>query len=882
MVNRSSSPLRSSFKDCLAKWNQRDSKTDASSLDVFRLGRTSEFVRLGSKRRFSVNKTDAHTVGKSSVSKNNISINRIDRAPEETTAQQTLSPPPLESPILMKKNYSPVVLHKAYKKEKKLEGANSQGPLANASKRLRKGQSTRKLRTKSIRAKPLLELRKEFTPSVVRKAAEDEQVLRAAVTKNFVFEKVVDSAVEQLVQAFEETSTYEPGQVIIQQGDEGDYFYVVKAGEVSFEVNKKVVGSAKAGASFGELALLYTCPRAATVKATAGTKLWRLEQTVFRYVLQSQTRESKASKLKLLENIDFFNQMEKEDLERCVKVMTPRRYESGEYIVTKGDDGDAFYVIESGELKVTDISVGETSYEDVSLGPGEFFGERALVKSEPRAANVIGMTSGTLFSIDRETFEKVCGSFVRLILKSQDKSRLSGLKVVKAAGLDAETVAELSQYLEDEMYRKGKDIFVQGEETRPALYLVREGLIQIRYSDGTEKIIKEGGYFGEEHLLADAKGKVVKEVIAKYSATAIQDQSICGVLTLADCRKVFDTKAIEISPELHDDDYAGIAIDGDDEFKSIVGRRSSRWSSIDMSSLRDSLVRESVLGEGQFGEVWEVTTSLEMFHDSSKFALKIQSKADTSRASYSAIDAIKRECGILSSLDHPFIVDLVHHYEDEENVYMVMGLIKGGDLWAVIHRENEMGEWISGFSEAQAKFYAFIVADTIDFLHTRQIVFRDLKPENIMIDDDGYPIIVDFGFAKVLKDGVTYTFCGTPQYICPEIATNAGHGYAVDHWALGVTIYEMVAGESPFWYEDIETMTLFNDICREQPFPLPDKCTDEVRDLVDRLLVKDPTQRIGSMAKGSREIKMHPWFHGLDLQKARQKQIKAPWIPDTK
>lgn len=93
-------------------------------------------------------------------------------------------------------------------------------------------------------------------------------------------------------------------------------------------------------------------------------------------------------------------------------------------------------------------------------------------------------------------------------------------------------------------------------------------------------------------------------------------------------------------------------------------------------------------------------------------------------------------------------------------------------------------------------------------------------------------------------------------------------------------IYEMVAGESPFWYEDIEQMTLFNDICREQPFPLPDKCTDEVRDLVDRLLVKDPTQRIGSLAKGSREIKMHPWFQELDLPKARERMLPAPFIPD--
>lgn len=238
---------------------------------------------------------------------------------------------------------------------------------------------------------------------------------------------------------------------------------------------------------------------------------------------------------------------------------------------------------------------------------------------------------------------------------------------------------------------------------------------------------------------------------------------------------------------------------------------------------------------------------------------------------------------------------------------MVMGLIRGGDLWSVIHVELEDGEWRSGFSERQAKFYGLVIADTLDYLHRRKIAFRDLKPENIMVDDDGYPIIVDFGFAKTLPDGVTYTFCGTPQYLCPEVVTNGGHGFAVDHWvresqrqaslliseycvsdlffasvctqALGVVIYEMVSGENPFSYDGIDQLTLFNDICRETPFPLPDEATPEVIDLVNRLLVKDPTQRMGSLAKGSREIKQHPWFQELDLGEIREKRWKAPFIP---
>lgn len=186
------------------------------------------------------------------------------------------------------------------------------------------------------------------------------------------------------------------------------------------------------------------------------------------------------------------------------------------------------------------------------------------------------------------------------------------------------------------------------------------------------------------------------------------------------------------------------------------------------------------------------------------------------------------------------------------------------------------------------------------------IVYRDLKPENVMIDENGYPVLVDFGYAKILYDGVTFTFCGTPQYVSPEIAESAGHGLAVDHWvcrhrvflrmegsiflllnhfkctyqALGVVIYEMVSGESPFFYEDIDNATLFEDICKNEPTPLPSTISEEAVDLVGRLLEKDPTLRIGSLAKGEHEIKMHPWFEELDLHKIRRQEFPAPFLPD--
>jgi serine/threonine protein kinase len=154
--------------------------------------------------------------------------------------------------------------------------------------------------------------------------------------------------------------------------------------------------------------------------------------------------------------------------------------------------------------------------------------------------------------------------------------------------------------------------------------------------------------------------------------------------------------------------------------------------------------RHSVLGEGQFGEVWLVSADLPGDYGKQHFALKIQKKDDPTRGN--SVAAIKREIDVLGIMDHPYICSLVYHYEDPEHLYILMGLVHGGELFDVIHTQNDDGTWSSGIPESDAKFYAMVVADTLEYIHRKQFVFRDLKPENVLIDKDGYPIICDFGF----------------------------------------------------------------------------------------------------------------------------------------
>jgi protein kinase A len=621
------------------------------------------------------------------------------------------------------------------------------------------------------------------------------------------------------------------------------------------------------------------------VVAVTDTVLFRVDQVTFRTILFQQTEKSKKDKTDLLRGIGFLQNLTDTDLKKLSNVMTPRVFRKDEVLVKKGEHGDAFYVLQEGRVMCKDISVGDALYENISLGPGEYFGvsqsasrtnppfvsnealeqlsltlvpsflhiqERALVTSTPRAANVVSLTQGVAFSIDRDTFEKVLGRMSSLILKAQDSRLLTGVPFIRMAKLEPPQLAALANLCCDRHFRKGEVLFHQHGTHKPALYLVREGKVRLESSD-SEEVIQSGGYFGDASMLCAASNKSESVDRSPYTATVVED-CVCGVLTLQDCRNVFDT-----------DIFSGVDVDQQNDSHL----RTQEASIIKLENLK----KHTILGEGTFGQVWLVSDNSEVNSAQCPFALKIQSKQHLVQEGQAR--AAIREKKILSDCMHPFTTKLVSSYQDDHFIYMLMEFVQGGELFSLVHQEGG-----GGLSEFQARFYALCIADVLAYLHHGRVAFRDLKPENVMIDTKGYPLLIDFGFAKFVPD-YTYTLCGTPGYLPPEVVMQRGHNVSADHWTLGIFIYELLSGQSPFYYDGMDQMSLFESIVQDDYDP-PTGASPEAIDLIAKFLEKDPTRRLGSLAQGESEIFEHPWFADLDLQALRHRVIPAPWVPSVR
>ncbi|GFE55421.1 AGC kinase [Babesia ovis] len=270
------------------------------------------------------------------------------------------------------------------------------------------------------------------------------------------------------------------------------------------------------------------------------------------------------------------------------------------------------------------------------------------------------------------------------------------------------------------------------------------------------------------------------------------------------------------------------------------------------------------VGTGSYATVCVVTLNTLPEPQPVTFALKVLHK--TKIIAERQVLHLRNEKRILSTVRHPFIVHYMGSFQDEVNVYMLLEYVSGGELFSYIYKYGALGHTVARFYTAQA-----ILA--IDFLHFKGIVYRDLKPENMLLDQFGHIRLVDFGFAKEVKNK-TYTVCGTHDYLAPEIFLRCGHGVEADWWSLGVLVYEILTGAPPFHASDPASTY---DLALENHIRFPISVRFEVKDFIRKLLVVNPRKRLG--CNNSSDLYSHKFFNGLDWMKMLSRQLKPPIVP---
>lgn len=272
----------------------------------------------------------------------------------------------------------------------------------------------------------------------------------------------------------------------------------------------------------------------------------------------------------------------------------------------------------------------------------------------------------------------------------------------------------------------------------------------------------------------------------------------------------------------------------------------------------------SVLGRGTYGKVQLVRNK----SSGHLYALKSMSKQKLAEAGQ--VDQVLIEKAVLIEINHPFLVSAHFTFQNETKIFMVLDYVPGGELFGRLKEEKV-------FSEKRVKLYAAEILLGLAHLHKLGYIYRDLKPENILVDDKGHLKLTDFGLSRKVGAGVTATtFCGTPEYIAPEMLLSQSYDKGVDWWSFGILIYEMLFGVPAFYDENVNV--LYKSILQDE-VQFGSGISDSAKSLILKLLDRNPQTRLGSSQRDAEDIKEHPFFKELNWTDVMEKRTQPEWVP---
>ncbi|XP_068252952.1 cGMP-dependent protein kinase 1-like [Nyctibius grandis] len=528
--------------------------------------------------------------------------------------------------------------------------------------------------------------------------------------------------------------------------------------------------------------------------------------------------------------------------EALAQSFAPVWHGPGDTVLAEGAEGTAMYIVAEGQL-----SVSQRGRRLRTLGPGDVFGELAILYHCRRTATVRALGPVRLWAIDRHRYRAIATSNAR----QRRAETLGCLRTVPWLRALSDThLAKLLDAMEECTFAPGHVIIHEGDEGEN-FYIVLRGEVRVsRRAGGREeqlRVLGPGEHFGELSLLQNTR---------RTASCQAQGHVTCLAMAKEDFLEI-----IPFCPPQPAEQAVGGTPGG-------WGSPSLRQPPVRLEELAAVRYEEGerrgqrvVLGTGGFGRVELVRCRGRLF------ALKRIRKAWVVRTRQQ--EHVRTERRVLAGSTCPFVVGLFGTFRDGQHVYLLLEFCPGGELWTKLRE-------VRCFEEPLAVFCCACVVEALEYLHGRGVVYRDLKPENLMLDQRGYVKLVDFGFAKELGRGEkTYSFCGTPEYLAPEMLRQEGHDFAVDFWMLGILAFELLVGRPPFHSAD--PRQIYSRIL-DGIFSFPAFLGEAACSLIAKLCRRRPGQRLGNTASGIRGIKKHRWFGALKWRKLALRQLEAPTL----
>mmetsp|Transcript_106917 Transcript_106917/g.300633 ORF Transcript_106917/g.300633 Transcript_106917/m.300633 type:complete len:772 (-) Transcript_106917:121-2436(-) len=667
------------------------------------------------------------------------------------------------------------------------------------------------------------------------------------------------------------SAVYETGQTVMRQGAFGNELFIIQSGSAVMTEKRPgipepvEVSVLSSGDYFGEASLLRDVPAYFTVKALTSLKLWvlergDLEKLGLRHRLHFRKRQAvhegrsesedgtdgvrgnqehakpEAVRQLLLKSLTaneslspVLAPLSDEDLCSIVDSAFLVHVQSGTDVIRQGElDARFFYVVEDGTLDV--LVAGKEVHR---LGPNSSFGEGALLFRESQTSTIRAITPCTLWAVPRREFKRLARGPLRQKLDEYAKL------LDRAKALENMDKYQLADALVKMTFFKNEFVVKTGEAA--FFFVLYHGEVVVEV-DGQERNRLHGhpsdgkaDVFGESALREDQLSTATLRTVSEKAMVLVLERWVF--------QKVVQPSAAEVKA----DTTNGVA---KVEYK--------------MEQLEDL----GLLGCGSYAKVSLVTDR----ETKRLFALKTISKGRVLQRQQ--VQQVQTERLVLKTTRSPFLIELVATFSTGSHIMFLLEPAMGGDLFTVCERHDLF------HSARHARFYIACALEGLVHLHDRCIVYRDLKLENMLLDSSGYCKLADFGLSKFLV-GHTYTFCGTPDYMAPEVASGAGHTRAVDWWALGVVAFMLMTGNLPFDsprpHEVLPKLKRGIDCVLMTtgfggPFWL---------DFVAGLCKLEPSERLPVRRGGVENVRQHAWFsqQHFDWTQLQQRAMTPPYMP---